>query len=744
MKNKKTPGQIVVILTVLLAILILLTVVIVNIAKVSDIKTSTSQISDRGTLGLCSGLSAYSNVIVKTILNRCNSCTITPSSVSCVCPNWGLIIPWLGLIFAIGLALIGFPEGSVLLAAIFIYPFALEVNNIMKGGFSNAAADLSQYSFMRETSIMGMLNLAQFDPILVKRDGTSDRFFYIDPVSNIQYNYDLTDSPIAAKNKDKHFLPRYLAWYWSKRYPQVSEWRLRPLIDVFVNDLLKITELNHWDSAKWNYDEVSLKVDAPNITCAAGSCPEWAVPEKGIVRVLSHVNKVEPSTIEAIIAWLKGTSTSEGFLPVKFPELITRLLNTSIYSSYITFASGTPPVCVLGWCFGEGIHDLAEIWSVIEVLRGLMLRDMELLNLPVSYRIPSINNWLPVWYNKDDHSEDIYTRLLTVLIGGNLGGKDIKGIYAWKSDLDKIAAEIRSVIPEANGHNEHGLRDPVSQCATAPCCGWDCSILCCYPGDCSFEGTFCSACDDGTPPICSIRDLYGSQPASIMCPLDDRSVDCACSCSRSSECPPACNFQGDETPAPIRAGLNEVEQASEILRDLAAALERVRIDIFNFAQAADAILNPTDLAIIALQKEAVYGWNDRNGNLNAVRVLLEGYPARADFPYIKESYTTDGLGLGYGFWKKWENKGKLSGNVAVTVSRYSSDVSVGQWWDLRFRMNPGGAEWDRNTLSGVIDGIQQTGNLNISNADWDTYAVTSKTRGQFGMRKTETFISREK
>jgi hypothetical protein len=745
LKNKKTPGQIVVILTLVLAVLILLTVVIINIAKVSDIKTATSQIADSGTLRLCSQLAAYSNLIYQKLAQRANFGCRWVSARVVECLNWGLIIPLGGLLLSIVLMAFGGPAGwisGVVLSFLSINPLLNEVNSIMKGGFSNAAAELTQYSAMRETAIESMLESAQFDPIHADRVSPG-RYRYIerhqDPVTHAWiidrvYNYDLTHSPITAKIAGKEDIPRYVAWYWSMRYPLVTEARLAPFIETFINDgLLPITEFNVWDPVKWNYDEVSLKVEMPaaEITCHSGSCPDWVNKEENFVRILGHVTRQEPDPLIGAKAWL-GLVTGSGFLSEQFIPLTTRLLRTNTYRPMISYA--TPGFSIFDFNIG---YNFDKVLEVIEALRGLMVRDMELLNLPVAHRIPTIDNWLRVWYDRDDHSADIYTRLQSEVI---------PRLEQWKSDLEAIDAIMRPWILGPHGTCCHYgvFAKTCSDCEISWCC--DCSdcdcMVCCNPAPCAWEGDYCSCSHSN---ICTgAGDLYLHKAHSAHgCPLAN--MDPGCTCDRCADVWAAgaheesCRFQGDYTWAHMD-GPSEVGQAVRILEEFIEDLNTLTDAIEAFATEAYAVLYP-DAATQALQREAAYGWHDRQGNLNLVRVLLEGYPAREDLPRIKESYIWGGL------LKRWEIIGELSGeNVNFTVSRYSSDVSVGvlpsRWWNLRYRSNSAGEEWDRGTVMGLIDNIQTTATIAVPASGWNTYAITSATRGFYGLRKEDVRIER--
>jgi len=747
LKNRKSPGQIVVVITLFIAVLILFSIILVNLAQVSNVKTATSQIADRGTLGVCSQLSTYSNALVQRIQQKCSllgGCTAC-STTHTACFRWWLIILSIGVLTGIVLSVfpVTLPAGIVLFALV-ANPLINEVHAIMRGGLSNAAASMTEYTSIRESSILSMLELAQNDPVEVERVGSSDVFQDSDSLQ-----YDLTGTPVAAEVKNKSKIPRFAAWYWSRRFSKVSEAGLGPYIDEMIKSLLNVTELAAWDKDKWKYTKVSLKVSGiDDISCAAGSCPEWADPANQSVRILQNVSAIEPVSWDTLWNWLNsllGGTNDRGFLPLKFVELTKRLLDSEYAGDISSWASKTAVTLPFGLGNWSVTYDLSDIWKTVEALRGVMIRDMEILNLSVSERIPTMGSWLPVWYDAKDpeDADTIYGMLGAVLTGND----QIKGLNKWIADLQAIDDKMKVTIAAANGHNEYGQGGVASMCSTQYCCSCDCSVTCCNPGPCIFYGIYCTACGGPNPPVCSSGDLYGTQPTSSsgikMCPLENLSVDCACpDCSRAPACPDACNFQGQlwtyayDSPT-------EVGQAIKVLSALRDALVKLRADIAAFAVKADSIMYPTDLALIELQKQVVYGWKDKNGYLNIARVRLDKYLDREDFPYIQESYDWAGL------WKKWDIKGVISGDgPEITVSRYYSDVPAG-WWNLKYRQNPASNEFDKTALGQIIDEIQGAGSVSAANSGklndlLDNYAITSSTKGKYGLAKEDIAISRIK
>jgi hypothetical protein len=764
LKNKKTPGQAIVIITIFIAVIILLSIVLINIGKVSDIKTTTAQIADSGVLGLASQWSMYCDSLRQTLHRKADSTSLlapiigwaidcTCTDTTCRCINWGLILPLFGVL----LVIILMPFSPMISAGIFLLvanPLFTEVSAIMKSGWQTAAAEMTQYAAMRESSISSMLGQAQFDKASAEW-WTGDIFRYIyewrvDPATGQTvpyrwYTYDFTGLPFAATIKAKEVpggtMPRYVAWYWSKRHPKVSEAKLVPLVENYItNGLLKPIEINSWDAQKWLYTVLSLKVDAPRITCNSSTpCPEWADPDKDIVRILSHVTVREENVLKNFTDWLLKTlgfcyTDQKGFLPEKFTELTRRLRLTTTYNSYVTWTD-------------------CEIVEVTEALRGMVLRIMELMNVPVSYRIPTLNDWLPVWYNYNNIHDPatIYGRLYEIIHGNG----QIVGLEEWLQQLYYIAADVDQIIPlddkAVNGDCRDGVGSPVGWCWAILCCE-PCEYYCCCgcsccgaKNDCTWVGTYCSCNPElYSLGLCGHGDVYSTKFPP--CPLPTKNPYCPCGGCTGGSRPTvhsieACRFQGQLTWA-HGSPPSEIDQAYELLSHLLTELSDIMVATENFANAAHAIMYP-DAATQQLQKEAIYGWTQNIGNnqesLNMARVNLDNYPPRDYLPFIKEGY--DWLGL----FKLWEITPHTSGPIGeVTVQRYTSDIGVGQWWNLRYRMQPGTPEWNTTTLSGYIHSIQDTGTSGASESEFNTHAITSATKGTYGMNKQDISIQRVK
>jgi hypothetical protein len=766
LKNKKTPGQAVVIITILIAVIILLGIILINIGKVADIKTTTAQIADSGVLTLASQWSMYCNTLKDTMVRKYMSSTLLGGlechwdiqDVKVSCLNWWFILSLFGVLLAI--ILIPYLPGiSAAIIFLVVNPLYNQVNAIMKSGFETAAAEMTQYQAMRESSIESMLQQAQFDKAYAYRNNTDpskDIFEYTykrwDPALkrsvDYHYTYDVTGLPFAATVKKADKLPRFAAWYWSKRHPRVSEYKLVPLVENFIrNSLLPITELNTWDVPTWMYTEVSLIVHAA-VTCgdAANPCPEWADPDKQIVRIVSHVSAQEQNVILSFVTWLQNIlgicPTSQlGFLPVKFIDLSDKLRGTVQYKGYVTWSD-------------------CEIVTVTEALRGLMLRITELINLPVSHRIPTLNDWLPVWYNYNTPSDPdtIYQRLQDIIDGKG----SMVGITEWLEELKDINDDIRAILPvddeSVNGDCANGYGHEVGWCWLISCCDpceyeCCCSCSCCGATNwCTWVGIYCSCNPEiGGAGLCGHGDLYSTRyPPCPLTPLNISPCECPgcydCCRAPTLHSIEACRFQGEDNWR-NQGGVTEIDQAIEVLTNLRTDLKHLIIAIKTFGDAAHAIMYPTGLTA-QLQKEAIYGWkDDAIDSANIVRVNLENYPSRDVFPYIKEGFAF------FGIWKTWEIVGQTHGVIGeATVQRYTSDISVGSWWQLKYRKNPRDPEWNTTTLGaipdvgvasgGYIHNVQDTGVSGAPASEFSTYAINSTTRGYYGMHKEDIRIER--
>jgi hypothetical protein len=739
LKNRKTPGQIAVIITLFIAVIILLSVVIINIGKVSDAKVNSSQISDRGALSLCSQLGMY----VGLLNNKVDQRTQLPQWLTggnCA-PNWGLILISIAVI-AGAIAAPGVGGAAVMAALVVsgVYMQLADINAIQARAFSDAAYLMSSYTGFRESAIQSMLTSIQTDSQAVKKTA---EYTLTDDSTGQQYVFD-KDNPgwwaIDQALKNNKRVGRFNAWYWSKRFPEVSEaGKLTPLINDFIKAITDNTKIEEWDPDKWQIKKISLKVDA----ATTASERKWIIKD-GVVRVVGPV-ALNDWLAESMPNWFKDFVYLDegGFLiaDLGFKGLTQRILNTVCFDETcsednpaITYAERTI-IKIPGWeWFGiiDTQYNYEQLYQVNDDIYGFLTRSMELLNIPVSYRVTGITNWLPVFYDlKSAHAaddrQDMYGRLLW----------DIQKIDEWIQQLSAIDETIVPLIPEKNGDCATGAGSVTNDCEPDLECD-DTSCWCVNSNDCAWEGIYCSCSPGIYSELCGHGDLYGNKPSP--CP-PSHSFRCECGCgndaSTDDQINRACRFQGDLNWAPAKNSETEVRQAIEILTNLNTALRAIVEAMKEVGEATRLIL-----ASSPLKEEAVYGWVDEYNKYHLVRAKVAGYPAYENFPSISENDQEL-----YGLLKCWTIQGQTAGEVKTAVSSYTSDVPTG-WWDVKVRKNPAADEFGKDKLGAIITEIHgNTGGQVVScKADLDdllaNYAISSATTGHYGAAKEEIYIKK--
>jgi hypothetical protein len=740
LKRKKTPGQTVVIITLFIAVMILFTIVLINIYKVSDIKTTTSQISDRVNLNLCSQMGAYVGLLNKKINER-------GSILGANCaPNWGIIF----IAFAIvaGLVMSGGLAGLVTMVALLTTGIGLQMQQISdteSRAFASATNTMTSYTGFRESAIHSMLTAINADVATVRQTGA----FQFTDENGI--TYDLAGSPgLHAILEDiKHNRPvyRFDVWYWGKRFKNVNEGDLKLKIEDLINTIVQHTKIEHWNSQKWEVDSLSFKVH-PRLYPITRQDKEWII-DGNTVRITGPVNLYDWVDFHGFPDWFNDFFylNNKQFIlaPNGFKGLTRRLLDVPDPTPWpdITYATKTT-VAFTGWLSFLGIidqqYDYKELYQFNDEIYGFLTRSMELMNIPISYQLTGINGWLPIFYNQTDSCnpaspKDICGRLFNAQLL----------VRGWRQQLEAIEPVIAPLIPPDWGtHCATGI-PPQDSCDHSCCCTTGC--CCCNYGPCSWYGIFCSCTPDLGAELCTHGDIYGNIPSP--CPPPAGDTGCACGgCTQDTNYPwdvqMACRFQGDLNWAPVGGSPTEIAQTIDILRETEHALTQLIAKIIDVGVAAKKAMQETEA-----KKEAVYGWIDKNDNHRVVRVRLDNYPAYEQFPAIEEYH--NGL---FDLETCWRIKGAYdtqhnNGRTLDTkVSSYASDVPAG-WWNFRFRKNPspGHPEFDKNKLKQIISNIQQNGDVTTTgDADladlMDHYAITSATKGYYGARKEDIYIEK--
>lgn len=743
--NKRNlQGQIAVIVTLVIAVIFLFVMVFINITRISDIKTQTANVSDKGALRTASGLGSLSYK-----LKQAEDCYL----------NWEWILGLAALIggFILGIIMPFTLPASTIMMGWGAVMVGQEINAIMKEGAAIAfPRSMSTYTALREGAIYPMLTSLQADREYVKHQGG---YIFKDEITGV--TYDLSKSAIVNVIKNKSRIPRFAAWYWAKRYPLISDQSLIEEIAEFVNKLKGITYYSdaEWDASKWEIKSLSFPVDDISVTSTG---PSWVI-DWDSVKVVGPVAKGE-------------TGKAKGFIMEEFIDLVHRLEEKGFDVNFCEKGSigWKPPWKWFGW-------DDSDMENVVEEIRGFLALTLELLNMPVSQRLESINLWLSAFYDKDAHGpsgesldgdleDDVYERLLFAL----------SYVSNWLGELDRVnrfmANNIRDRIRDDYGtFCEQGRGGLVDGCYTyiEICCCWhwhECRYVVCDGNDCQdwedarWKGIYgtCtgSGFDHDSHPTCKNGDLYGARPSwcdDLRDPIDcQENDDCDGSgCPELGYCrccdiPPTNTtmddsyyFQGQLSWKPVSSsyfdstsGPTEVDQAIEILRALTTEINALVNDIKAFADKVDTLLTQNE----DLKNEAIYAWKDKDEFCHLVKAGIGGYPSLEDFPYLVQ--TREWLN----FLKCLRVKGETEGELEMVASRYSQDMPGG-FWKMQYRKNPAFPDFEgfeESKLEAIVKDIQQDGKIDTTRTDvdnlLDNYAIASETKVHFGPEKKEIYL----
>lgn len=742
---KKNTSQISVVFTIIIAIIIVFVFLLINIAKISDIKTLTSQIADKEALTLASKMSTYVNKLwiqvqesVKVLGIMLPSPLASCEPVKCCAINWGLLLPLVA--FVIGIVLLSFivTLPVSLLAAGLTFgsmPFlAAEVNAIMKGTFSRI--DSSPETGIRETSMAAMLAAigGNFDPALadkvtdVNKDGISTTKFIApmpgDPTNKIEY-YIGKAHPFLEEVRNKKQVPRYVAWYWSKRYPLVGDEALATDMEKFISFLATYFLIEKWDTENWKILEASIVAKPVDISNTSSTVPKWVV-------------QVPPADSWEVVRIVGPVSSKPGL----FDSIVDVIDRRDFLGSYSLnpFDSSDGFVSVWKYLFERLRYPLnftaQDIEDLRDLLKGVTVRSIEVLNLPINQRAVGLNAWWPLFWdpniehasseNKDDYKQkrDIWEKLKYA----QLQTQD------WINQLYNANEKLKSEIAKANGNSHTGIGSEITTCYT----WYDSDDGCEDEQGCSWAGNYCSACSNGRPSSCDLGDLYKKKPFSY-CNYPSHYPGCSLmcgSCFYDIQCPAVCEYMA-EFSSQNPTGPTKLTQVIQIMARLNDVLKQMIIKIEGFQTRVDEVLNTPNI----VKDIALYGWDDKRGGLHLAKVQMENYPAYKDFPYIKEYYA-DFLVILKGFLKCREVM-NASGNITVGVSRYDTDVKTSMW-NLKYRNKTSGEEFSTDSLKTLIQSIHASGNITNS-TDIDSYMITSKTKGhyEYGPKHAIT-IEREK
>jgi hypothetical protein len=721
MRQKNQRSQIAVVITLIIGVIILFTIVFINLAKVSERKTLTSQTVDRAALYMASNIGGIASLLKSKEKSDWNYL-------------WGTLF---GVVLIIGGVALGHFGVTLPIAAIVVtFGVATMRDNIksMQETWPHVADQMTRYNSLREETLQTMvLALSLGDGANVTRRAKTDIFEFKDTATNSITEYDLTKSPLLEtlkKRKNKDTLPRYSAWYYAKRYPLVSEDGLGQKIKGFIDNLLKYVYITKWDANTWNVTDVSLVVgpNGGNVDVTCDSCPSWVFNAGQDLVTAVGISEDKKKFLGL------GDYEPFGFLKEQFTQLLIKLDSLGGSYSYYDLSFCNPNLIFWTAC--------GDVDNVIEDLKGFTVDTRDLLNKPVSSRIPDLTLWINDFYDMNyAHSasggtHDVYDRL----------SRDQGYIETWIGELGSIDTEIKPWIYGDKGtHCGTGLGNVVSKCEVDWCC--DCSdcecLVCCHPASCSWKGIYCSCSPSN---VCTERDLYEHKPNSPQgCPLIDYTPGCTCACSTqfaNDEHEKACRFQGDYNWANF-AGPTEVRQAIEILKALKSDLDELKNIIQTFAQDVDTIINRN----CELRNDLIYAWQDRplpgesSGRSHVARAKLEGYPTNEHFPHLVQTREWGGM-------VKKLTLVDASGNFILSADTYAADIPTA-WWNMRFRKNPAEKDFaDKAKLAAIVSDIQTDGKADATKTDVDNllsgYGISSASHGYYGPTKPEIYIEKVK
>ncbi|MGE5309355.1 MAG: hypothetical protein ACM3OC_09740 [Deltaproteobacteria bacterium] len=250
-------AQIAVIITVIVAVITLFSIVFINIAKLGQLKTQTSQAADKGALYLASSTGSYSKTLQDNINFQINQ-KFTDL--------WSLFLIGLGALI-----------GTVAFHGAVGTAFGMWAGLSFAGGWQASTDSMDVYTMTRERALSTIMSGIVSDEQKVYRIGGDGTLVYQakDRKGNFYgTTYDLTDTSLERqlKRENRKSMRRFDAWYWSKRYKLVDEGKLSKALDDFVG-LLGDEIINQGGAVKWNkhfdnsggicyqYDAISLPVE---------------------------------------------------------------------------------------------------------------------------------------------------------------------------------------------------------------------------------------------------------------------------------------------------------------------------------------------------------------------------------------------------------------------------------------------------------------------------------------------------
>lgn len=801
-KRKNQRSQIAVIITLIIAALFLLTMIFINIYKVSTIKTSTSQTADKTALRIASKIGSISKVYLDALksleLWPLFFVTEVPANKTAYIQFCNFNLQWWSLPLLAVVAIAGallfwmIPYVSVILTGLGLF-----VSMSMTSGITQKLQDMSAYNSIREEALFKAMEGLQSDSVELKNLRGAEEGVFQDPNPDpsdpvTQIKYDLSTVP-GMKKVFK--VPRFYAWYYTKRYPLVDERVLKDAVDVFINGkdadkrdgLKKFVYIDpaDWDSTNWKIKKLSYSLGgrrAPDHTVAepglftvtCDSCPGWVVD--------SATDKIKLINLDAADDFdMSGALDAIG---VSGKSPLTGIPSGLLWDLQLDYLLELRPIFCDLLCPLPAVPIVRDgDWDCVrEDMRLLLKRTKEVLNLPNAERLRGLTQWFTPFYDPSahnaDHSpkvagdteSDIHLRLT----------RDMAKIEAWIIALNSFNDNIMKprIFDHYGSYCNQGRGDAQGNCYMGidPCycytIGYDDSgdpYTICEGAGCINSQTALwygnyGTCAGNDPynshPVCNNGDFYGAIPDWCFV---YRSVPCATNTDPCLPCsPPAQNFnaiikeydhQGQFSWRPYvegqydwnlgpPAGPTEVKQAIDILDEWLDDLRRIQV-IIETLQDKIAVVQ----AQYTVRNNIVYAWKDKPSSItnmpqysHIARVTITDYPLY--LPYITEK--TD-FAISWLLACKTRTLHDYYGTFEITASRYDQD-QPNLIWNLRRRKSPLTAEYNIGNVNSMVSDIQtsgriMTGALELMLIDiLDNYAITSKAKAQYGPKREDIAI----
>ncbi len=794
LERKNQRGQIAVVITLIIAAVLLLTMIFINIHKVSTIKTLTSQTADKTALRIASKIGSLSRVYFQALSSIGWPVTIDNVNKTAYVYFCGLNLEWWSLPLLAVVALATIVAFLVFLnPVILLTGIGLFVSMSMTSGITQKFQDMSAYNAIREDALFQAMLGLQSDYVELKNLGGVNQGKFQDPAGGPIYNLSMIPGMKTAAK-----VPRFLAWYYTTRFPLVDESVLKGAMDKFINGKMATSrdgfkkyvyiDPADWDSTEWKIKKLAFTLAGQrspyvgDFTVTCSSCPDWVLDST--TDTIKLVSIDENDAIDNGSAW---------FIKDKLRGLLGRLENDycSILAPFDCISIYCTPSILAPLC-NNPLVNKTDLDAVEEDMRLILVRIKEVLNLPNAERLRGLTQWFTPFYDPSAHnadrtskynagtydennSYDIYLRL----------NRDIKYIQTWIDGLTTFNTNtiIPPIVPNYDAsHCKQGRGDVTDGCYT----GIDyCCETCCDDSNCWCCGSECDVWRDalwagnyGTcyklnshndNPVCQNGDLYGAIPGWCSdyrpdpgCITHTFTTDDCCTCGGcdqscsppaekfSSTLPTEYYYQGQFSWRPYvvgqydwNAGPTEVEQAIEILQEWHDDLARLQMVIAALQRKIED-LQTTD--ILALRNEIIYAWKDKSGSVTDIpqyshlaSVKITNYPVY--LPYISEAVSFSISWLGACKTRTLHN---YKGEFEITASRYDQD-QPNLIWNLRRRKQPLNPEYDAGILKFIVEDIQTTGKVALPReislqAILSNYAIISKSKVQYGPEREDIAI----